>query len=66
MISDIGVLIAAYVGFRILEILAQGKGRYQSRDARITVIILGVIALLVIGVVSIDLMLSGATPPVTG
>lgn len=56
MIPAIGTLIAAYA-----EILAQGKVRHQSRDVRITVIILGVIALLVIGLAWLDLMLSGAT-----
>lgn len=67
MIPAIGTIIAVYVAFRIMEILAQGKARHRSDGARVTVLVLGILALLVIGIVWADLMLSGVsrTPTIT-
>ena len=60
MIPTIGLMIGAYIGFRMLEVIAAPVSRYANAGAAIVVKILAGITFLVSGFACFTLLVSGS------
>jgi hypothetical protein len=63
MIPDLAIIISAYVGFRMIEVLLFSPDRYANRASRVVACILVAIAFLVSGVVTMSILTSGTKIP---
>ena len=63
MIPAIGTMIAAYIGFRMLEIFAFPDSRYSSKTANVVLAILALLVMLIVGVCWVSLITSGTSTP---
>ena len=62
MLPDIAFIISAYAAFRIISELLRGPVRFPNRNLYIAAIVLGAIALVVIGVSCTDVYSIGSQP----
>ena len=63
MIPMLGLMIGAYIGFRMLEVIASADSRYSSRGNAITVKVLAGITFLVNAFGCVSLLMSGSQFP---
>ncbi len=60
MIPTIGLMIAAYIAMRCIEVFTFSRERYSSETAQGVMIFVAIAVLLVTGVLSLSLLTSGA------
>jgi hypothetical protein len=60
MIPNLALMVGAYIGFRMIEVLLLSTSRYQNFGSRVVACILACITLLVSGIALLDIMLSGS------
>jgi hypothetical protein len=63
MIPNIAVMLSAYIGFRMIEVLLFAPSRYANRASRVVACVLAGIAFLVSGAVTVDILTSGTKVP---
>jgi hypothetical protein len=59
MIPNLALMVAAYIGFRMIEVFLFAPSRYQNSVSRIIACILAGIAFSVSGFALLDIWLSG-------
>jgi hypothetical protein len=63
MIPGIAIMLSAYIGFRMIEVFLLAPGRYADRGSRVIACVLAVIAFLVSGIATVDILMSGTQIP---
>jgi len=63
MIPAIGTMIAAYIVFRMLEILCFSNNRYSSTTANVVLAIFAILVAIIVVVCWISLITTGITTP---
>lgn len=61
MIPTIGIMIGGYIIFRCIELSCRAESHFANKGARGTVIVLAILGVLVTGVLTVDLALSGTS-----
>ena len=63
MIPNMALMIGAYIGFRMLEVLAKPNSSYANVGAAVAVKVLAVLTFLVSGFACVSTLLGGASIP---
>ena len=65
MISDLAMIVAAYVCFRMIEIFLSPASRYSSQRGRVAACISATLVLIGTGLCALDILLSASTGPIS-
>jgi hypothetical protein len=63
LIPTLSLMIAAYVGFRMIEVFLLADSRYRNDGAKIAACVLAALALIVIGISAISILAAGTDIP---
>jgi dolichyl-phosphate-mannose--protein O-mannosyl transferase len=63
MIPNIALMIGAYIGFRMLEVIARSNSTYINKGSAIAVKVLAFLTFLVSGVACVSTLWSGTNVP---
>jgi len=63
MIPNIALMIGAYIGFRMLEVIARPDSSYINKGSATTVKVLAFLTFLVSGVACVSTLLGGTNVP---
>lgn len=65
MIPSLSLMIGAYIGFRMIEVMLMPESHYASHNGAVAARILAVVAFIVSGVACLNILFSGASLPVS-
>ena len=63
MIPAIGTMIAAYIGFRMVEILCFPNDRYSGKFANVVLAFLALLEMVIVGICWLSRFTSGTSTP---
>jgi hypothetical protein len=63
MIPSLALMIGAYIGFRMIEVVLMTDSRYASRTDSLVVKVLAGVVFVVSGLACLNILLSGASFP---
>ncbi len=65
MIPSIGIMIAAYIVFRCVEVMCRNGSQFAGKTSRALTVIVASVAMIVAGLAGMDLLLAGSSHTLT-